>query len=125
MFTLRKIFHFEAAHQLKQYNGKCSRLHGHSWEMVVEITGEIITDEKNYIMIDYDDISRTVKPLIEEKFDHYYLNETLNTDKPSSEFIAKWLFDYLKHKFDSPYYKLNAIEISETCTSFCRYEGDN
>lgn len=121
MFTLRKSFRFEASHQLKYYEGKCSRLHGHSWELVVEIVGEINPQEKTSLVIDYFDISKVVKPLLEEKFDHWHLNDTLNTEMPTSEFVAKWLYDYLKPSFQSSHHKLNAIEISETCTVACRY----
>lgn len=121
MYILRKSFKFEASHQLKHYDGKCSRLHGHSWELIVEIIGKLEPSVNPQILIDYFDISKVVKPLLEEKFDHWHLNETLNTEDPTSEFVAKWLFDYLKPSFSSKHYKLNAIEISETCTVSCRY----
>jgi 6-pyruvoyltetrahydropterin/6-carboxytetrahydropterin synthase len=122
MFTLRKKYKFEAAHQLKNIGGKCARLHGHSWKMAVEIIGEVPPDDKNNIVVDFDYISKVVKPLVEDKLDHWYLNESLNTDSPSSEFVAKWIYDYLKPYFQGPNYYLKAVEVSETCTSSCRYE---
>src|SRR4030095_1982131 len=118
MFTLKKSFRFEASHQLKNHKGKCARLHGHSWEFIVEIEGEI---DKNNMVIDYAEISEIAKPLIDEKLDHWHLNDTLNSDDPTSEYVSKWLYNYLKPHFTTERYKLIALEVKETCTSGCRY----
>lgn len=39
MFRLEKTFRFEASHQLPKHDGKCARLHGHSWVGRVVIEG--------------------------------------------------------------------------------------
>lgn len=67
---LRKTFRFEASHILPKHKGKCSRLHGHSWVLHVEIEGQV-DDETGFVM-DYAEISEGVKPLIED-LDHKHL----------------------------------------------------
>lgn len=121
MFTLKKNFRFEASHQLKHYEGKCCRLHGHSWKMTIEIKGEIKSTLNNMV-IDYNIISKIVNPLLEERLDHFHLNDTLNSEDPTSEYVAKWIFDYLYPMFASINLELNAVELNETCTTKCRYE---
>lgn len=113
------MFRFDAAHQLKDHNGKCSRLHGHSWEFIVEIEGDI---DENNMVIDYSEVSKIVKPLLDEKLDHWHLNDTLKEDNPTSEFVSKYIYNFLKPYFTNNKYYLKAVEVKETCTSACRYE---
>jgi len=123
MFVLRKSFSFEAAHRLVHHDGKCARLHGHSWKLTVELRGKELYDggPKRSMLIDYGDITAIVKPFLDSFLDHHYLNETLQTDSPTSEFVAQWLHGQLKGRF--PIKFLLAITIKETCTSSCRYDG--
>lgn len=119
---LTKTFRFEAAHWLPQFpeGHKCRRLHGHSFQVDVIVKGE--PDENTGILIDYGDIKKIVKPIIDQ-LDHHclnYLGDEWNEpllQKPSSENLAKWLFQKIK-----PYLPLlYAIVIHETCTSKCTY----
>lgn len=119
MFTLKKEFTFEAAHKLPHHDGKCQRLHGHSWRMRVILQGLHLVPQgpKAGMLMDFGDISKTVKPLIEEKLDHYYLNDSTGLENPTSEELARWIFQQLK--FNLP--QLVAVEVDETCTSSCCY----
>lgn len=126
MLTLRKKFKFEASHQLVGHDGKCARLHGHSWVLWVEVVGSGVHEEgpKRGMLIDYGDVKKAVMPLWDRLLDHHHLNETFNTDAPTSEHVAIALWELLQPCFaDDPRCRLNAIEIEETCTSACRYEG--
>ena len=99
MFTLQKSFRFEASHQLMYHEGKCRRLHGHSWVLIIEVNGFYINENKDNnhnMLMDFGYISKIVKPLVESKLDHYHLNDTLNSESPTSEFICKWIYEYLK-----------------------------
>lgn len=118
MFTLTKEFSFEAAHLLPNHEGKCRRLHGHSFKMRVEVRrSNLVTGgPKDGMVIDYGDISQVVKPLLEEFLDHRYLNEFI--PNPTSENLAQWIFEILKPSLPD----LFAVEIDETCTSACRYQ---
>ena len=68
--------------------------------------------------MDFGDLKSYMKPLLEEYLDHYYLNETLGMESPTSEAIAKWIYEQLKAKNLGG---LVAVEIMETCTSGCIY----
>lgn len=133
-FLLTKTFPFEAAHQLKYHDGKCARLHGHSFKLTVVVGGgnlqraadgrKTLADNCNpkaNMLLDYGDISAIVKPFVEEKLDHHFLNETLKTDSPTSEYIASFCFGYFSGQFSKLGVELREIRISETCTSEAIY----
>jgi 6-pyruvoyltetrahydropterin/6-carboxytetrahydropterin synthase len=122
-WTLRKTVRFEAAHHLPHHDGKCRRVHGHSWEAVIEVRGRSLWQDgpKTGMVMDYGEISQAVDPIWEDYLDHHDLNATTGLDSPTSERLAKWLFDTLAPHL---YENLVAVTIRETCTSECRYEGD-
>ncbi len=115
---LSKSFFFEAAHRLPTFpdGHKCRRLHGHSFKFDVMVEGPI--DPAKGFLIDYGDIKRIVDPIVRE-LDHYYLNEIAGLENPSSEMIAKWLWDRIRPGLSN----LCAIVVYETCTSACEYRG--
>ena len=118
-FTLKKRFTFEAAHFLPSHQGKCRRMHGHSWVGWVEVAGnELHFDGPEAGMVmDYACISEAVGPMVDQYLDHYCLNESLPIASPTSEAIAQWVFEHLRCKGLS----VTAITIEETCTSVCTY----
>jgi 6-pyruvoyltetrahydropterin/6-carboxytetrahydropterin synthase len=120
MFTLSKEFRFEASHQLPAHDGKCARLHGHSWVGWVYCQGPELqtTGPKAGMLIDFADLKTLLKPLLEEHLDHHHLNETTGLANPTSEELARWIYKRLKPQLPS----LLAVEIRETCTSRCRYQ---
>ncbi len=69
-------------------------------------------------LIDYGDIKKAADPLV-RRLDHYYLNEIEGLANPTSENIAKWLWDRLKPTLPM----LAGIIVYETCTSACEYKG--
>jgi len=121
-WTVRKAFRFEAAHHLPAHDGKCRRVHGHSWEAVVEAQGGVLCADgpKVDMVLDYGTIADAVDPIVEQYLDHYDLNVTTGLPNPTSEAIARWLFDRLTNELPN----LVAVTIRETCTSECRYARD-
>jgi 6-pyruvoyltetrahydropterin/6-carboxytetrahydropterin synthase len=119
-YYLEKEFRFEAAHRLPNHDGKCARLHGHSWRGRIIVKGEALAfaGPKAGMLIDYAAISAAIKPLVEERLDHHYLNESLKLDNPTSELIAKYVFDYVNEALGGI---VSAVVIEETCTSRCTY----
>lgn len=117
-WTLAKEFKFEAAHYLPHHDGACRRLHGHSWVGWVYCQGDRLETDgaKQGMVIDYSDIKRYLKPLVDNYLDHHYLNETTGLPNPTSEALAQWIFDKLQ-EVGLP--GLVAVEIQETCTSRC------
>jgi len=115
---LRKTFQFEAAHSLPNQpaDHKCHRLHGHSFKIDVVVEGEC--DPKLGWVMDYADISEAFNP-IWKQLDHHHLNEIEGLQNPTSEIIAKWVWDRLKPELP----QLSAIEVAETCNARCVYRG--
>jgi 6-pyruvoyltetrahydropterin/6-carboxytetrahydropterin synthase len=111
-------FRFEAAHRLPNTpeNHKCSRLHGHSYVVQVHVAGE--PDSRTGMVMDFADIKAAFRPLLEQ-LDHYYLNEVEGLDNPTSENLARWIWDRLKPALPA----LCRVVICETCTTGCIYEG--
>ncbi|MCA9281391.1 MAG: 6-carboxytetrahydropterin synthase QueD [Phycisphaeraceae bacterium] len=116
---LVKSFDFEAAHWLPCFpeGHKCRRMHGHSFKVDVIVEGEVPQD-KGYL-VDYGDIKSAVEP-IKQRLDHFVLNEIDGLENPTSEMIAKWVFDRLKRELPI----LAEVVVHETCTSRCHYRGD-
>jgi 6-pyruvoyltetrahydropterin/6-carboxytetrahydropterin synthase len=115
---LTKTFHFEAAHDLPTFpeGHKCRRLHGHSYRFDVVIEGDVQA-EKGYL-IDYGDIAKAAGPVVSQ-LDHYYLNQIEGLGNPTSENLARWIWEKLTPKLPL----LSAVVVYETCTSACEYRG--
>jgi 6-pyruvoyltetrahydropterin/6-carboxytetrahydropterin synthase len=115
---LRKTFQFEAAHLLPHLPEahKCRRLHGHSFQAEIAVSGDC--DPKLGWVMDYAEMKKAFRPLWEQ-LDHYYLNEIAGLENPTSENIARWIWDRLKPKLPL----LTEVVIAETCTSRCVYRG--
>ncbi len=78
-----KEFKWEMGHRLPEHFGNCKNIHGHSYKMIVEFEGELNKDE---MVIDFYDIDRIIKPLI-EKLDHAFMVNENDTDVV--EFLEK------------------------------------
>ncbi len=120
MFTLRKRATFEAAHRLPQHDGKCARLHGHSWVVEAELQGEALqgTGPQAGMLFDFYLIGQPLKALVEAQLDHYYLNESIpSLANPTSESLAHWIYWKLKPQVPL----LVAVTVHETCTSAAEY----
>lgn len=114
-----KEFTFEAAHLLPNVpeGHKCRRLHGHSYRVRVHVRGE--PDERLGWIVDFADIKAAFRPVLEQ-LDHRYLNEIEGLENSTTEVIARWIWDRLLPRLPG----LCRIEVGETCTSGCTYEGD-
>ncbi len=115
--TLSKTFRFEAAHRLPKVpeGHKCARLHGHSYQIDVIVTGDVNPDTG--MVVDFAEITEAWKPL-HAILDHYYLNEIDGLENPTSEILAAWIYKRMKTQLPC----LSAIYVHETCTSSARYE---
>src|SRR5262249_8026079 len=109
-----KEFRFEAAHRLPNTPGdhKCSRLHGHSFRTEIHVRGEV-HPHTGWVM-DFADVKRAFQPLHEE-LDHRYLNEIDGLKNPTSENIARWIWQRLRPTLPM----LSRVVVHETCTSGC------
>ena len=112
-------FGFESAHRLPNVgeDHKCSRLHGHSYRVSVHVEGAV--GEDSGWVCDFADIADACAPLRDE-LDHRYLNEIPGLENPTSEVLARWIWDRLVGVLRG----LSMVEVRETCTAGCRYRGD-
>ena len=111
-------FTFEAAHHLPNVppGHKCGRLHGHSYRAEVHISGPV--HPRTGWVMDFADIKSLFTPL-RHQLDHRYLNEVDGLDNPTSENVARWIWDRLTDSLP-----LSAVVVRETCTSGCIYRGE-
>ncbi len=111
-------FAFEAAHRLPHVPAghKCGRLHGHSYRVEVHVRGPV-QSEAGWVM-DFADLKQRFEP-VHEQLDHRYLNEVEGLDNPTSENVARWIWDRL-----CPILPLAKVVVRETCTTGCVYEGE-
>ena len=95
MYEIKIKTDFSAAHNLKQYHGKCERLHGHNW--LVEATFAYPSLGKGGMAVDFKIAKRQLNR-VTDKLDHSYLNERGSFKKinPTSENIAKFIHDAVK-----------------------------
>ena len=112
-------FRFEAAHRLPNVPAghKCHRLHGHSFRATVTVQGPV--DPHLGWYIDYAEIRNAVEP-IRLQLDHNFLNEVEGLSNPTSEVLARGIWDRLLPSFSG----MVAIRVAETCTSSCVYRGE-
>jgi 6-pyruvoyltetrahydropterin/6-carboxytetrahydropterin synthase len=111
-------FTFEAAHLLPNLpeGHKCRRLHGHSFRVTVHVAGPLM-DREGWVM-DFADLKRAFQPLYDQ-LDHHYLNEIAGLENPTSEHLARWIWERLAPSLPT----LRKVVVRETCTSGCVYRG--
>ncbi|KAB2898448.1 MAG: 6-carboxytetrahydropterin synthase QueD [Dokdonella sp.] len=115
---ISKTFRIEAAHRLPNLpaSHKCSRLHGHSFRIEVHVAGPL--DPQLGWVMDFADLKAAFQPLFEQ-LDHNYLNEVPGLDNPTSENLARWVWERLRPVLPL----LAAVTVHETCTSTSTYRG--
>lgn len=138
MFKIAKEFSFDMAHMLDGHDGKCKNLHGHTYTLQVEISGELHEKgAKSGMVMDYSDLKAAVKTHILDKMDHAFIYDStseketkvaqlLNTldsktfaipARTTAEQMAKYMFDTLSEAG----LPVSLIRLWETPTSYCEY----
>jgi 6-pyruvoyltetrahydropterin/6-carboxytetrahydropterin synthase len=114
-----KEFSIEAAHWLPNVppGHKCRRMHGHSFQIQVYVEGPV--DPQLGWVMDFAEIKAAFAS-IEERIDHYCLNEVPGLENPTSENLARWIWRELGPALPL----LSKVSVRETCTSGCVYRGD-
>ena len=114
-----RVFQIEAAHRLPNVprGHKCARLHGHSFHVRLSAEGEA-PEPAGWVM-DFAELRRIFQPLYDQ-LDHHYLNEIDGLENPTSENLARWIWNKLKPGLAG----LSKIIVQETCNAGCIYYGD-
>ncbi|MEE8328476.1 MAG: 6-carboxytetrahydropterin synthase QueD [Thermodesulfovibrionia bacterium] len=120
MYELMIEAQFSSAHQLRGYKGKCENLHGHNWKVQVMVSSEKLNETG--LVIDFDELKKTVEELL-STLDHFVLNEIFPFTElnPSSENIAKWIYDSLKKKTTNRNIALVSVTVWESETASATY----
>jgi 6-pyruvoyltetrahydropterin/6-carboxytetrahydropterin synthase len=104
-------FTFDAAHNLPRYNGKCERLHGHTFR--VKVTVKAPLDNWSGMAFDFGDIKTAVNQRVVDILDHSYVNEIV--PNPSAECIAIWAWEQLA---DLPLHEIKVWETPSCCVTY-------
>lgn len=114
MYKINVEASFSSAHNLRGYKGKCEALHGHNWKVQVEIVQAAL--DKAGMVMDFKEVKIQLNKIL-DKLDHAYLNKIPYFKKfnPTSENIAKYIFDCLKTKILG----LNSVTVweSDNCSA--------
>lgn len=130
MWTLEKTITFEASHVLPHHNGKCARLHGHSWKATVALSGIALQVDgpQRGMVVDFAYLKVLLAVLHDTHLDHHHLNDSTGLENPTSEALAKWMFDKLTDMIGDELRPLGVwlshVRVEETCTSACTYVPD-
>lgn len=118
---LVRVYTFEAAHYLPRVpaDHKCSRMHGHSYKIVITVRGNVSADTG--MVVDFAEIDNVVAPLIDNELDHRFLNDVAELDNPTAENLARWVWRRLSKQMPV---QLQTIEVRETAASIVIYDGD-
>ena len=97
MITITKIFEIAYAHYLPNYNGKCANMHGHTGILEVEISGPIIREPYQGMILDFGSFKEIVLEKILTKLDHQAAK--LSIEIPTAENIVVWIANELEKEF--------------------------
>jgi len=120
IYEVKIITDFSAAHNLRNFRGKCENLHGHNWKVEVVMRGERL--EGGGVLIDFREIKEATREILKE-LDHHYLNDLpfFCEHNPSSENIARYLFERLAQRLNDEnrrLYRVSAWESADACATF-------
>jgi len=120
MYRIAVEDHFDAAHALRGYKGKCEAIHGHRFKVVARIAADELDDIG--MAYDFTELKAQLKAIL-DRFDHTLVNETPPFDviNPSSENMARTIYDELKAGLKDTPVVLEAVEVWESPTSCAEY----
>jgi 6-pyruvoyltetrahydropterin/6-carboxytetrahydropterin synthase len=122
MYEITVHSHFSGAHRLRYLHGKCEWLHGHNWKVEVSVVSNRVGKEG--VVIDFGILKQKVEKVL-KPLDHTFLNDLsyFSETEPSSENIAKYIFDRLKNELKGHQGTLKKVTAWESETSSATYFG--
>lgn len=121
--SVTKKFSFEASHNLTNYAGLCSRLHGHSYKLFVTISGYIYPESQNVydcMVMDFKELKHLVDAEVVNKLDHFYLNDIY--PQPTAEVMAIDIYERISNALptDCTLEKVRLYETEDSYAEVCR-----
>lgn len=121
MYVVSVQAHYDSAHFLRYYKGKCERLHGHRYVVEAALTADEV--DRSGLAYDFVDVKGWLRELANH-LDHENINDLPPFDEvePSAENQARWFFDELKNRMPAPMRDaLLYVKVWETPTQFAMY----
>lgn len=116
---LIKKFSFDSAHNLADYGGKCEKLHGHTYRLVVKLEGR--PAGAGAMVMDFAELKRIVQAQALDALDHSYLNDLV--PQSTVENVVVWIWKRLAPALKRPNCRLTELELWETADSGVVYRG--
>jgi len=123
MYLISIERHFDAAHYLRDYQGKCENLHGHRYVVVAKVKASHLNEIG--LAFDFTVLEKKLDEIL-SRFDHTCLNDDPPFDKinPSAENIASTIYDDLKPLLTEAPVSLDCIEVYESPDSWVTYRPE-
>ena len=120
MFEISVEETFAAGHALRGYRGKCEKVHGHNYKVLVTVEGERL--DSAGLLLDFVEVKRLLRAVI-DRLDHEFLNDVPPFDalNPSAENMAKYFYDEISLALPPSPVRLSSVKIWETDTSTATY----
>lgn len=120
MYEISVREHFDAAHALRGYQGRCENLHGHRFEVVVVLRAEALNEIG--IAYDFAELKRHLREVVGE-LDHRNLNETPPFDEqnPSSENLARHIYGEMAKRLAGAPVRIARVEVWESPDACAAY----
>ena len=121
MYVVSVQAHYDSAHFLREYKGKCEKLHGHRYVVEAALVSEELN--KGGLAYDFVDIKKHLRALA-DWLDHENINELepFTEIEPSAENQARFFYDQLKDRMpENMKDALLYTKVWETPTQWARY----
>jgi 6-pyruvoyltetrahydropterin/6-carboxytetrahydropterin synthase len=123
MYEVEIIAGFSAAHLLRDYNGKCERLHGHNYR--VHVVARADEPGRGGLVIDFTELKAAAGKTLEQ-LDHTFINEVKPFDNvdPSAENLAAFIFQEIEQTLGDRGGLLHSVSVWESDKSRAAYIRD-
>lgn len=124
MYELKIITEFSAAHNLRNFRGKCEALHGHNWKVEVVLSGKDL--DESGVVLDFAEVKAATSEIMSE-IDHRYLNDLpfFRENNPSSENIARYIFHRLQDIINNERVRIRRVTAWESQDACATYLGES
>lgn len=117
--------HFDAAHFLRNYQGKCAHLHGHRWDVEIGVEGKQL--DHTGMLVDFGELKKALYQVLDQ-LDHQLLNdipEFAREKNPTAENLAAYLYREIKERLLLPEgLTLAGVKVYESPDAWAFYKED-